>query len=131
MIKSSVSQKQLREFGLLIGFGFPLFIGWIIPSIGGHFFRYWSLWVGFPCLILGILKPNLLSFPYKVWMSLGHYLGWLNSRIFLGLTFLLVLLPISLTMRIFGYDPLKRKISNTKTYREEKESNNINLHRIF
>jgi len=85
MMASSISKKQLREFGLLIGFGFPILIGWILPLIGGHLFRTWTLWIGIPSLILGILNPRILSYPYKVWMKLGHALGWINSRIILGL----------------------------------------------
>ena len=90
-MKESISKKQLREFGFLIGFGFPIIIGWIIPAIGGHIFRSWSLWVGCPSLILGILKPRLLFYPYQGWMKIGNALGWVNSRIILGLVFLLVL----------------------------------------
>ena len=131
MIKSSITQKKLREFGLLIGFGFPIFIGWILPAIGGHLFRSWSLFVGVPSLILGILKPSFLIYPYKVWMALGHSLGWINSRIILGLVFLLVLQPISFIMRLFGYDPLRKKKNKEISYREKKEFNRIDLKRIF
>ena len=59
-MKESISKKQLREFGFLIGFGFPIIIGWILPGIGGHPFRLWPLLVGVPSLIIGIIKPYLL-----------------------------------------------------------------------
>ena len=132
MMKEDISKKQLREFGLLIGFGFPIIIGWIIPAISGHLFRLWSLWVAFPSLILGILKPRLLFYPYKVWMKLGFALGWINSRIILGLVYLLILLPISLIMKIFGYDPLRKKKSSEISYREiKKGSDEVDLSRIF
>ena len=107
MKKSSISKKQLREFGFLIGFGFPILIGWIIPAIGGHLFRTWTLWISIPSLIIGILKPRLLFYPYKGWMALGLALGWINSRIILGLVFLLVLQPIALIMKFVGHDPLR------------------------
>ena len=131
MKQNYISQKQLREFGFLIGIGFPVIIGWVIPAISGHLFRIWSLWIGIPLIILGILKPNLLLYPYKAWMILGIALGWINSRIILGLVFLLVLQPISLIMKIFGYDPLKRKKTNLLTYREIKSNHQIDLTRIF
>ena len=130
-MKSSISKKQLREFGFLIGFGFPILIGWILPTISGHFFRSWTLWVGIPTLTLGILKPNLLFYPYKAWMALGHVLGWINSRIILGLVFLVILQPIALIMRVFSYDPLRKKKSNRKSYRENIEYKKIDLTRIF
>ena len=130
-MKESISKKQLREFGFLIGFGFPIIIGWIIPAISGHIFRSWSLWVGCPSLILGILKPSLLFYPYKAWMKLGHALGWINSRIILGLVFILVLQPIAFIMNLFGYDPLRRKKNVEDSYREKNEHRIKNLTRIF
>ena len=130
-MKESISKKQLREFGLLVGFCFPLIIGWIIPVIGGHLFKSWTLWIGSPLLILGILAPRTLLYPYKFWMKLGLILGWINSRIILGIIFIFILEPISLVMRLFGYDPLKLKKGSKKTYRENKKNNKIDLRRIF
>ena len=130
-MKKSISEKQLREFGLLIGFGFPIFVGWILPAIGGHLFRSWTLWVGIPFFILGIVKPLSLFYPNKAWMALGYALGYVNSRIILGLVFLVVLLPIAMFMRAFGYDPLRKKKRNASTYRENKKNHTIDLTRIF
>ncbi len=126
-----ISKKQLRDFGLLIGIGFPLFIGWILPSIFRHEFREWTLWIGIPVLFLGLVSPRLLLYPFKGWMALGHALGWINSRLILGIVFILVLLPISFLMRIFGYDPLRLRQINKKTYREIRENSNIDLNKIF
>ena len=130
-MKESISKKQLKEFGLLIGFGFPLIIGWIIPVIGGHFFRYWTLWIGLPSLILGIFKPLLLYYPYKAWILLGLALGWINSRIILGFIYIIILVPISIVMKIFGYDPLRKNKNNNITYRENNEDKEVDLKRIF
>ena len=109
-MKEIIPRKQLRQFGIIVGLGIPLFLGYIIPFLGGHFFRTWTLWIGLPILILGLIKPNLLYYPYKAWMALGHILGWVNSRIILGLIFIMVLMPISFIMRLFGYDPLKQNL---------------------
>ena len=130
-MRTSISTKQLRDFGFLLGFGFPIIIGWLIPTITGHLFRSWSLWIGCPALILGILKPSLLSYPYKGWMALGVALGWINSKLILGLVYLIILQPIAIFMKIFGYDPLRKKKSNQKSYREIKKDENFDLTRIF
>ena len=129
-MKKTISQKKLREFGLLIGFGFPLIIV-LLPFISGHSFRTWTLWLGVPGLILGLTAPSLLLYPYKAWMAIGHSLGWLNSKLILGVVFLFVLQPIALVMRIAGYDPLKIKKNNKATYKEDKTHHKINLNRIF
>ena len=130
-MKNHISEKILREFGLLIGFVFPILIGWILPALGGHPFKLWTLWIGFPSLILAILRPGILLYPYRSWMKLGIILGWLNSRIILGLVFLIVLQPIALIMRLFGHDPLRTKKTGEKSYREVKTNQKINLKKIF
>ena len=130
-MRETISKKQLREFGLLIGFGFPILLGWVLPSLFGHEFRAWTLWVGIPGLILGLMAPRLLHHPYKVWMALGHALGWVNSHIILGLVFILVLQPIAYIMRLTGYDPLKRRRKEEKTYRENRQKHQTDLTRIF
>ena len=130
-MKEKTSKKQLREFGLLIGFGFPLLIGWLIPALSGHGSRAWTLWVGFLGILIGLTYPRLLYYPYKFWMKLGLILGWVNSRIILGLVFIIVLLPISFVMRLIGYDPLRTKRKGENTYREKRKDHQIDFTRIF
>ena len=130
-MKEIISKKQLREFGLLIGFGFPLFVGLLIPALTGHGFREWTLWVGFLGLIIGLTSPRLLYYPYKFWMKLGLTLGWVNSRFILGLVYMIVLIPISFVMRLIKYDPLQTKVKGVKTYRENRKNHKTDLTRIF
>ena len=130
-MKNHIPQKKLREFGFLVGFIFPFLIGWIFPLIGGHSFRIWTLFISIPSIILAFTKPILLLYPYRAWMKLGHILGWINSRIILGLVFLIILLPIALIMRILSHDPLRTKKFSQKSYREIKTNHKVNLKKIF
>ena len=130
-MKKNFSKKILREFGIVIGFGIPFFIGWLIPLISGHGFRLWSLFIGLPLICFGVFIPSLLFYPYKAWMALGKYLGWINSRIILGMVFIIVLQPIAIFMRLLGYDPLKTKKESLKTYREVRKYSKINLDKLF
>ena len=126
-----ISNKILREFGFLVGIGLPILMGLIFPLLGGNTFRYWTLWIGLAFLIVAIFKPSFLYYPYKLWMKLGYVLGWVNSKIILGLVFLLVLQPIALIMKSFGYDPLRKKETNRTTYREIRSNFKIDLRKIF
>ena len=114
-MKNNIQQKTLREFGLIIGLLIPFLIGWVLPILGGHPLRLWTIGIGIPFLILAILRPILLLYPYRAWMKLGFILGWVNSRIILGLVFLIVLQPIALIMRFLGHDPLKIKKTGQKS----------------
>lgn len=126
-----ISKRKLREFGLLLSFTFTFLIGWILPSIGGHPFRTWTIWISLPLLILAILKPSLLTIPYRYWIMLGNILGYINSHIVLGLVFLMVVQPIAIIMRILGHDPLRLKKTDQKSYREIKSAKKVNLKKIF
>ena len=130
-MKDIISKKQLREFGLLIGFAFPILIGWLIPAFAGHSFRAWSLWIGISGIIFGLISPNLLRYPYKAWMALGNVLGWLNSYLIFGVIFIAVVQPISYFMRLAGYDPLRKARKGKTTYREIRHIPNTDLTRIF
>ena len=130
-MERTISQKTLREFGLLLAFAFPFLIGWLLPYLRGYSFRSWTLLISLPSLILTISRPKLLFYPYKAWMKLGHILGWFNSRIILGIVYLLVLLPIALIMKIFGHDPLRIKKVSVNSYRVTKLNHKVNLEKIF
>jgi hypothetical protein len=43
-------------------------------------------------------------------MKFAFVLGWVNTRLILGVFFYGILTPIGVTMRLFGWDPLTRKI---------------------
>ena len=126
-----ITNKKLRKFGLIVGMIFPLLLGLIIPYIRGHSFAEWTLFIGIPLFITGIVKPKLLYLPYKFWITLGQYLGWINSHLILGLVFIFVLQPISIFMRFFRYDPLRKKRAGKKSYRENIDDRIVDFTRIF
>ena len=130
-MQENISNKILRKFGFLVGIGLPFLVGLILPLFSGHPFRYWTIWIGLPLLFIAILKPALLFYPYKFWMKLGHVLGWINSKVILGLVFIFVVQPIAIIMKFFGYDPLKKKKTNNTTYREIRSNFKIDLRKIF
>ena len=130
-MRDLIIKKKLVEFGLLIGFGTPLFIGWLIPLIYGHSFRVFSIYISIPILLTTLFKPSLLRFPYRAWMKLGDTLGWVNSHIILGLIFICILQPTGFIMKFFGHDPLRKKFNEKKSYREYKKDYIIDLERTF
>ena len=78
-----------------------------------------------------MIAPRILYYPYLIWIKLGYILGWINSKIILGLIFIFVLIPIGFTMKIFGYDPLKIRKIKKLTYKENRQNHKIDLTRIF
>ena len=131
MNNNTIPKKRLRDFGIIVGLGFPLILGLTIPYFTGHNFRTWTLFVGLPFLILAFTKPKILVQPFNSWIYIGNTLSSINSKIILGLIFIFVLLPISFIMKCLGHDPLQMKKVNQNSYRESKKNYNSDLTRIF
>jgi hypothetical protein len=62
--------------------------------------------VGVVLVVLGQLRPSLLRRPSALWASFALALRYAYTRVFLTLTFVLVLLPLGLLRRVFGGDSL-------------------------
>ena len=131
MMSSSISIKKLRYFGYIIGFSFPTLIGWVLAIIAGTSFKEWTLLIGVLFLIVGIIRPGLLRYPFKVVMAFLYGLSWINSHIFLVIFFLVVLQHVALLAKFFRYDPLKKRQSYQGSYREDKKIHKIDLTRTF
>ena len=110
---------------------FPLIIGLIVPFIFGHGFRNWTLLIGLPLFFLAIISPKFPKYPYKFWISIGNFLGFIFSHLILGAIFFMILFPISILMKLSGHDPLKMKKNNSKSYREIRKDDKIDLNKIF
>ncbi len=111
------SKRELRQFGLMVG-GVFLLIG-LWPFLWrGTLPRYWALAPGGLLVMLGLLFPGGLMLPHRGWMALGHALGWLNTRIILGVVFYALITPMGLFMRLLGKDPLRlRSPGDCHSYR--------------
>jgi len=109
--------KQLRNFGLMVG-GIFLIIGLWPVLLRSENPRAWAVVLGGLLMSLGFGLPKLLGPVYRVWMILGHALGWVNTRILLGIVFYGLLTPMGLIMRLFGKDSMRRQfVQEAHTYR--------------
>jgi hypothetical protein len=99
--------KQLRSFGLIVGGIFTL-IG-VGPAVWrGQPLRLWSLLLGSMLMVLALAWPRSLTQVYRLWMTVGEGLGWINTRIILSGLFYLLFTPLGVCMRLRGKDPMRR-----------------------
>ncbi len=111
-----ISTKELKDFGLLMTWAFPLFIGIIAPWILGKGLQYWTLWVSLFFISLSFTAPKLIYFPFRAWMFIGGIIGFINTRIILGFTFYLLIFPIGLILRILNKLQFKKQNSSCSNY---------------
>jgi Saxitoxin biosynthesis operon protein SxtJ len=117
---SSAPQKRSyrteRDFGLLVG--------GVLLALGGWWLyrgRYTALSglllaVGATLVLFGALLPKSLVVPNRLWMKLAEAMGFVMTRVILGVVFFLFVTPIGLVRRLFGGDPLGRRAARTESY---------------
>jgi hypothetical protein len=99
--------KQLRSFGLLVGAIFAVISLW--PVIWrGESWRVWAMIAAGVLIVPAMMMPQSLKLIYRGWMTLGDVLGWMNTRIILGLVFYGVVTPMGAYQRWRGHDPMRR-----------------------
>ena len=131
--------KELRDFGLIMAGGliglFGLLFPVVLPWLGDKPVQFiiWPWIVGAAFAAAALLAPRVLTPLYKVWMKIGEVLGWINSRIILGLVFFALFLPVSLFFKLAGKDPMARKLDKSmKSYRvNSKQPKPENLEKPF
>jgi len=110
--------NELRSFGFITGGLTPVIFGLLLPWLFGHDFPKWPWIVSGTLLVWTLVLPKSLKPVYRVWMTIGLILGWINTRIILSIMFYLIILPTGVIMRLFGKDPMARTmLREQKSYR--------------
>jgi len=117
-VNSEFETKQLRTFGLLVAGIFGL-IGFSPILFRGEDPRFWAVVLAGLLVFPALALPKSLKPIYRSWMVLGNALGWINTRILLGLIFYGLFTPMGLFRRLLlAKDPMHRRIeTDVHTYR--------------
>jgi hypothetical protein len=113
---TDMTPAELRKFGLVTGAIIILFIGGFIPWFWDANILAWqkvTLPLGGSLIAWALAHPASMVYFYKPWMKLAEGLGYINTRIILFILFYGMFLPMGVTMRLFGKDPMQRKIDTT------------------
>ena len=105
------TRRQLDQFGFIwLGF-FGLFgaVAWIKAGAPPLAVGLWTAAVVVP--VVGWIVPSVMRLVF-VGMSYAAWpIGFIVSHVVLAVAYYLVLTPIGVVMRIFGYDPMTRRRS--------------------
>jgi hypothetical protein len=108
--------RELRQFSLawIAFFGLlGAYTLWANAALGAAI----VLWFVAAAGVIGWFWPRAIRPAYLVLMALALPIGWVFSHLLLAIVYYLVLTPIGLVMRRFGYDPLARELDRSaKSY---------------
>lgn len=110
----TLDRKGLRKFGLTTGAIVAGLFGLVIPLLFTHHIVLWPWYIAAVLSGVAILLPNALNPVYMVWMRFGQVLGWINTRIILGVLFYVIFTPVAIILKLLGKDPMQRKIVQEK-----------------
>lgn len=65
---------------------------------------------------LGITIPIVGYYIVWLWFKIGHVLGWINSKLILGVIYFFLLTPLSFLYRLGKKDPLSLKAPKNSNY---------------
>lgn len=125
MDRIQLTRQDLKKFGLTMGSAF-LILGLVFLLQKKQAWQ--SLWpISFVFFMASLIVPMWLKPVHSFWMKLASILGWVNTRILLSLFFYFVLTPVGLIMKLFGKNPLDRRLQKERaSYWFKRESTDFN-----
>lgn len=121
-INTEQAPKQLsnRAFGLIFAAIFLVIALW--PLINGASPRTWALIITALFALPSLLYPSVLTPLNAAWVKFGLFMHKIVNPILMGLIFFLTVLPTGLMLKLFGKDPMRRKLDvNATTYWQQRD----------
>lgn len=106
--------KELKQFALTMSWAFPFVFSGILPWLFSYSVQLWPFAVSVILLVLWLFKAQWIYYPYKAWMAITGVIGWVNTRIILGLCFYLLFMPIGRLMKLLGKLDYQDKLTDDK-----------------
>ena len=125
------TSHELKVFGLLLGPFFGLIGALVLWRIGA-----WPVatvfWI--MALLLAIVYhsvPSIKRPMYLAWMAVMYPIGWAVSHALLALVYFGWVTPVGLLMRLFGHDPMRRRLTRPKASHWVRRKPIKNVNRYF
>ena len=131
-INTDPSRRELNQFGF-IWMGFVTFFGAIAffklhnPSLAR------GLWVAAVVVpVIGWVFPRFMRWVFLGMSYLAFPIGFVVSHVVLAVVYYLVLAPIGILTRLFGYDSMKKRFDHeVKIYWVERSAAAVDSKRYF
>ena len=118
MNRNQKETRELKTFGQVIGLALAIMFGLLLPWLFDRDYPWWPWCAALVFWLFAYTYPVALRPVSKVWLTVGHWLGWFNTRVLLGLMYYTVFFITGLAMRLMGKDPMARKLDGSiESYR--------------
>ena len=131
-INRNPTLSELRQFGF-IWMGFVAVFGVVAWFKFDNPMLAKGLWIASIAVpIVGWVVPSFMRLVFVGMSYLAWPIGFVVSHVVLALVYYGVMTPIGLLMKVFGYDPMKRKFDpEAHSYWVERPSGEVETQRNF
>ena len=120
--KPVATLKEIRSFGLVFSLLVVLIFAGLMPWLFNQSIFVWPFVVSTATALLALLAPSALRPLHSIFIKLGTFLGFINTRILLFIIFFGLFLPASIIMWLVRRDILGRKPSTVDSYRKPSQA---------
>jgi len=118
--EAATGNHELRNLGLVVSALIAMIFGLLFPLLHRRPIPWWPWALAAPLAAAALIRPALLYYFHVGWNALGKVLGWINTRLILGLLFYAVVTPMGLLMRLLGRSASQRgEAGSRKSFRVE------------
>jgi hypothetical protein len=110
-----VSQEELKDFAIVMTWAFPLFFAVILPWLFNYAWQWWPFAISAVMLAMLFVAPSALRVPHYIWMKVAGVIGWINTRLILGVCFYLLITPLGVFMSLLGKLQYRKKAVSTSS----------------
>jgi hypothetical protein len=119
----ALDARGYRRFGLTTGAILAALFGVLVPWVFDLGYPLWPWLLGGVLAVWALVAPLSLKPVYLGWMKFGTVMNWINTRLILGILFYGLFVPFGLVMRLFGKDPMHRRLDRTRATYKVKSRN--------
>jgi hypothetical protein len=117
-MKKALTPKELRHFGLTLAVAIALVFGLILPWLFDNSYPLWPWYAAATILFFAVFVARALAPVFAVWRPVALVLGYVNTRIILGMLFYLIIWPFGMALRVAGKLQYRRGFdSDAESYR--------------
>lgn len=99
MLIAANDKAALRRFGWQMAIAWPLLFGLLLPWLFSHSLPLWPWLLSALFALTALTVPKALYWPARLWAGFAAKMGWINTRLLLGLVFFLLIWPLGLVLR--------------------------------
>jgi hypothetical protein len=107
-----IKEQDLKIFSLIWSAIFTL-VGFT-PLLHNQSIRFWAVAIALLFIVIAVIKPQVLTRFYLLWMKFGEFMGGIISKMVLFILYFALFTPISLFLKLIGKDLLNKKIDKSQ-----------------